>query len=186
MHRVCAASRGSQVTGLRSFRPTEHIQPGTLMSDSILVTYWATCFGHIYILLSAGCCVATVHRVCAACPHSQVQAASMSDCVNTREQAGIRALPCCAKAVQGKLVSCSCLQVNLATGCTGFVQHVNTASCRLHCMTEVTHRNRHTDILQHVVLLDLSAALCRLLCLLLCAQGLCNMSLQPAAGCNVC
>jgi hypothetical protein len=27
--------------------------------------------------------------------------------------------------------------------------------------------------------------LCRLLCLLLCAQGLCNMSLQPAAGCNV-
>jgi hypothetical protein len=53
----------------RSFRPTEHIQPGTLMSDSILVTYWATCLAiYSYLLLSAGCCVATACRVCAACP----------------------------------------------------------------------------------------------------------------------
>jgi hypothetical protein len=35
------------------------------------------------------------------------------------------------------------------------VQHVNTASCRLLYARPVTHRNRHTDILQHVVLLDL-------------------------------
>jgi hypothetical protein len=60
----------------RSFRPTEHIQPGTLMSNSILVTYWATCFGHMQ-LFAAICwllCCSCLHRVCAACPH-QVQAA---------------------------------------------------------------------------------------------------------------
>jgi hypothetical protein len=78
-----------------------------------------------------------------------------SDCV-TREQAGIRALPCCAKAVQGKLVSCSCLQVNLATaGCTGFVQCQYSQLQAALYARPVTHRNRHTDILQHVVLLDL-------------------------------
>jgi hypothetical protein len=49
MHRVCAASRGSQVTGLQGHSDRQHIQPGTLMSDSILVTYWATCFGHIQL-----------------------------------------------------------------------------------------------------------------------------------------
>jgi hypothetical protein len=42
MHRVCAAVVEVRLQPARSFRPTEHIQPGTLMSDSILVTYWAT------------------------------------------------------------------------------------------------------------------------------------------------
>jgi hypothetical protein len=125
--------------------------------------------------------------------------------------------------------------------CAQGLCNIITTSCRLQCITRPrTHRNRHTDVLQHVVLLGcsvagspcrllcslhaqvcascqaarqvqpglfdrldtsqqihrclliclasrvghagrmlLSSAICRLLCLLLCAQGLCNMSLQP-------
>jgi hypothetical protein len=101
MHRVCAASRGrSGYRPARSFRPTEHIQPGTLMSDSILVTYWATCFGHIQLaicwLLCCNCCTGFVQHAHTA----RYRLQGMSDCVNTREQAGIRALPCCAKAAR--------------------------------------------------------------------------------------
>jgi hypothetical protein len=71
--------------------------------------------------------------------------------------------------------------------CTGFVQHVTAARqvqpglfdrldtsqqihrCLLICPSRVGHAGR----------MLLSSAICRLLCLLLCAQGLCNMSLQP-------
>jgi hypothetical protein len=136
-------------------------QPGTLMSDSILVTYWATCFGHIQLLLlSAGCCVAT------ACTGfvqhaSQIQAAGVSD-VNTRTTS-IRALPCCAKLYRSKLVSCSCLQVNLATAGCGFVQHVQHAQLQAaHCMLDRSNIGIGTrDVLQ---------ACCALLQLLSCGS----------------
>jgi hypothetical protein len=116
---------------------------------------WATCFGHIQLLLlSAGCCVAT------ACTGfvqhaSQVQAAGVSD-VNTRTTS-IRALPCCAKLCRSKLVSCSCLQVNLATAGCGFVQHVQPAQLQAaHCMLDRSNIGIGTQTsCRHVVLLQL-------------------------------
>jgi hypothetical protein len=132
MHRVCAASRGSQVTGLQGHSDRQNTSK--LMSDSILVT-WAACLAiYSYLLLSAGCWCYLPAQGCAACTQGY-RLQGMSDCVNTREQAGIRALPCCAKAVQGKLVSCSCLQQFALPDAQG-LQHVNTASCRLHCMLD--------------------------------------------------
>jgi hypothetical protein len=67
---VCAASWRS-VPALRSVRTTERIQVGTLMSKNILASILATCFG----ICPSCCCCNCMHRVCAACPHSQVQAA---------------------------------------------------------------------------------------------------------------
>jgi hypothetical protein len=71
--------------------------------------------------------------------------------------------------------------------CTGFVQHVTAArqvqpglfdrldtSQQIHrCLICLASRVGHAGRML------LSSAICRLLCLLLCAQGLCNMSLQP-------
>jgi hypothetical protein len=102
----------------RSFRP-EHIQPGTLMSDSILVTYrlfgpYTACCYLLAVVLqlpAQGLCSMPTQPG-TGCRRLTASHANKQAYVHYR----------CAKAVQGKLVSCSCLQVNLATaGCTGFV-----------------------------------------------------------------
>jgi hypothetical protein len=131
--RVCAASRGIRLQACKVIQTDRTHQPGTLMSDSL--SYWATCLAiYSYLLLSAGCCCNCLHRVCAA---ARYRLQGMSDCVNTREQAGIRALPCCAKAVQGKLVSCSCLQVNLATPDAGVCATCQYSQLQAaHCMLD--------------------------------------------------
>jgi hypothetical protein len=51
----------------------------------------------------------------------------------------------------------------------------------------VTHRNRHTDILQHVVLLDLlSCSSLQAVVFVAVCTGFVQHVVQPAAGCNVC
>jgi hypothetical protein len=68
------------------------------------------------------------------------------------------------------LLSCALQAVVFVAVCRGFVQHhysqLQAAVCML---TEVTHRNG-TDVLQHVVLLELLSCGCRLLCS---AAGVC-------------
>jgi hypothetical protein len=134
MHRVCAASREVRLQACKVIQTDRTHPTGYIVSDSILVILGNLFGPYSYLLLSAGCCVATACTVCAACPH-RYRLQGMSEAASTHaNKRAYDALPCCAKAVQGKLVSCSCLQVNLATaGCTGLCT-VNTASCRLHCM----------------------------------------------------
>jgi hypothetical protein len=124
------------------------------------------------------CCLL---RVCA----PLVQAAGMSDRVNTRKQACIRTLACCAT----QLVSCSCLQAVLntvvCTGFTGFVQHGNTHKYRLQGMSDRidTREQACTSIF------ECSAALTVQLRLFAIYSGYCRMHRVCAAclkpGCSL-
>jgi hypothetical protein len=97
-------------------------------------------------------------------------------------------MPCIScRSCRSAAVLCHLPVVVFIAVCTGFVQHVTAARqvqpglfdrldtsqqihrCLLICLAS---RVGHGRML-------LSSAICRLLCLLLCAQGLCNMSLQP-------
>jgi hypothetical protein len=100
------------------------------------------------------CCLL---RVCA----PLVQAASMSDRVNTRKQACIRTLACCAT----RMVSCSCLQAVLNTVvCMGLVQGLcnmaNTNTGCKACLTASTHANRHAHLYSSVLQLSLCSCGC--------------------------
>jgi hypothetical protein len=90
MHRVCAACRKSG-SPCKVIRPTEHIQTGTLMSESILATYEQL----VLHLLAVGC--NCLHRVCAACPPARYRLHGMSDCVITRTGRHTFISTCCAK-----------------------------------------------------------------------------------------
>jgi hypothetical protein len=85
-------------------------------------------------LFAICCCVVAA---CSGFVHHWYRLQGMSDRVNTRKQACIRTIACCAT----RMVSCSCLQAVLNTVvCTGlwqgFVQHGNTAKYGLQGMSD--------------------------------------------------
>jgi hypothetical protein len=138
---------------------------------------------HVCLLLSAGCCVVAA---CSGFVHHWYRLQGMSDRVNTRKQACIRTLACCAT----RLVSCSCLQAVLNTvvcrACTGFVQHGNqpNTGCKA-CLTASTHANRHAH---------LYSVFCSSLCSCGCLQsilvtavctGFVQHVLKPGTACKV-
>jgi hypothetical protein len=101
------------------------------------------------ILLSAGCCGCCMHRVCAACPHSQVKDATGCKICLTEPTHTNRCTSECLHDVRLKLFSRSSLL--LSAGCCaiaagGFVQHLDTAWHKLQVLSEPTDHQKHVDV----------------------------------------
>jgi hypothetical protein len=110
-------------------------------------------------LFAAICCC--VVAACSGFVHHWYRLQGMSDRVNTRKQACIRTIACCAT----RMVSCSCLQAVLNTVVCGlwqgFVQHGNTAKYGLQGMSDrIDTRNRHAHLYSSVLQLSLCSCGC--------------------------
>jgi hypothetical protein len=130
------------------------------------------------LLLSAGCCFCFLHRVCAMPTPARYSLQGVSDRVNTRKHACIRALACCASRIGQLQLSAGCSEYCRA--CRAYRGLCNMATpgtgCKA-CLTASTHANRHALTSDTVFYCShcAVAAVCNLFWLLPYAQGLCNM-----------
>jgi hypothetical protein len=134
------------------------------------------------LLLSAGCCVVAA---CSGFVHHWYRAQGMSDRVNTRKQACIRTLACCAT----QLVSCSCLGCSeycrMHRACTGFVQHGNTNTGCKACLTASTREQACTSIFSVLQLSLCSCGCLQSILVTAVCTGFVQHVLKPGTACKV-